>query len=276
MHGFLTEGRAYIDRLLAQTPDAPPSARAKALTGAGYIGYFLGDRAGALAQLEEGVDVARESGDRWHLAIALNLLGNICLYEGDVARTRALAEEGLAVSREQGNETFTAFSIFLLGFLALLASDLERAEALLEESTAVWRRLGNRQFFANALVRLGEVKLRQGRLDAARAHYAESLACAAEMRFMVTIIRCLYGLAGVWAARGEVGRAARLLGATEAHVKAMQVAMPPSERAAVDRHVAALRAGMGEEAFEAAYTEGGRMSLDETLAFAVEDEAPAG
>jgi hypothetical protein len=68
-------------------------------------------------------------------------------------------------------------------------------------------------------------------------------------------------------------RAARLLGAAAAAREAVGAPLPPAERGDVDRIAAAARAGLGGEAFAAAFAAGAAVPLD---VVAVEElDAPA-
>ena len=51
----------------------------------------------------------------------------------------------------------------------------------------------------------------------------------------------------------------------------MGAPLPPAELAEHDRSVAAARAGLGEEAFAAAWAAGRAMSLEEVTTFALRD-----
>ena len=59
------EGRRWLERGLAAAPEAPPGDRARALVYAGQLAHNLGDDAGALAHLDQGVTLARHLQDAW-------------------------------------------------------------------------------------------------------------------------------------------------------------------------------------------------------------------
>jgi hypothetical protein len=76
-------------------------------------------------------------------------------------------------------------------------------------------------------------------------------------------------------ARGQLERAARLLGATDALCAATRCPLDrpfhdPAER---QGHVSALRAGLGEKTFAAVYAEGKGWSSERAVAAALEDSA---
>jgi hypothetical protein len=84
----------------------------------------------------------------------------------------------------------------------------------------------------------------------------------------------LVGLAGSLAMLGQGERAARLYGAAEA-LQARTGATLPNQaaRALHERQVAALRAQLDPATFAAAWAEGRAMTLDEAIAYALEEPA---
>jgi hypothetical protein len=111
----------------------------------------------------------------------------------------------------------------------------------------------------------------QGNYGAARAHWMESLAIHRERGSKGGIAKGLEGLAAVAVAQAQPERAARLFGAAEGLREAMGAPLPPSDRAEYDRDVAAARTALGEEAFAAAWQAGRAMSLDDAVAFALDE-----
>lgn len=86
---------------------------------------------------------------------------------------------------------------------------------------------------------------------------------------------CLIEMANIAHAYRLARRAARLSGAADALLDAIGHVMRPTERAAVERTLGALRARLGEAAFAAAREEGREMSVEAavTAALATEHEA---
>ena len=77
---------------------------------------------------------------------------------------------------------------------------------------------------------------------------------------------CLEGLAGVAAAQGQPVGAARLFGAAAALRGAIGAPMEPARRAAYERHLAATRAQLTEEAFATAWAEGRALTPEQAVA----------
>jgi hypothetical protein len=87
---------------------------------------------------------------------------------------------------------------------------------------------------------------------------------------------CLDGLAAVDCAEGQPVRAARLFGAAEKWWLACATVRHAPEQLAYECDVANLRAQLVESALAAAWAEGRAMSLDEVLAYVLDDDSTPG
>ena len=67
-------------------------------------------------------------------------------------------------------------------------------------------------------------------------------------------------------------KAARLLGASEALLEKMGFGVQSSDLLEIERNVAATREQLDKVAFEAAWSDGRAMSLEQAIAFALEEE----
>jgi hypothetical protein len=119
-----------------------------------------------------------------------------------------------------------------LGWAALLRGNHAQAEALHEESLRLSQELGNKIIVSESL---------------------EGLACAAEIR-------------------GEAEWAARLFGAAEALRETLGIFHLPSELALREPYVSAAHSRLDEAAWKAAWEEGRAMTLDEAIAYALEED----
>jgi tetratricopeptide (TPR) repeat protein len=280
--GYLREGRAWLAVLLA----APGAAgrtrvRAKALDGAGLLAWYQGDYAAAGSLHGESLEIWRELEDEWSIPHALLGLGHAARAQGDLAGARARYEESLASWREVGDRRGIATSLRMLGHVAYLRGDVTTAGAHYEESLALLRDLSDHQELSDrlgmaaCLAGLAEVLRVRRDYAAARALHEESLELRRQEEDKRGVALCLARLAGVAVGQGQLERAARLLGATEALLEACSARMDdPLERIDYDRNVAAARAKLGAEAFAAAWAAGRAMSLEQAIAYALAAPAP--
>lgn len=125
---------------------------------------------------------------------------------------------------------------------------------------------------AFSFIGLGNVACAEGDYRRAEEMYEESLALSWELRDERWASQSLEGLAWVSCDQGQAKRAARLFGAAEALREAIGTPLLPSERAGHERHVATVRARLGEEALEQAWSQGRAMSLEQAVEYTLGED----
>jgi predicted ATPase len=266
LSGRLSEGRGWLDALSTSAQGTGTAAvRANALVGASWLTLSQGAYAEATALAEESLALYDSLGDRRGRAAALTNLVCVALDQGDTARARPLAEESLALRREVGDGWGICISLNNLGCLAAVDGNNAQAEAIFAEYLDLACARGDARGMADALHNLGEVVEAQG--DVARAHalLAEGLSLRREMGWVQGTVEGVEGIARALASEGHPSRAACLLGAGAALRVAKQTPLRPAEQDDRDRLVAAVREALGAEAFDAAWAEGGALSLEQAI-----------
>ena len=270
-HGPLSEGRRWLEMCLSEEDGASsPYARAKALNEAGWITVFQGDEGTAL--LEESLALFKELGDKAGIASALANLGHAAGLYSDIGRVGALREEAEALRREPLDPRAILKLLQFLGAATYYEGDQTRLVALTEENLALSRELGDTRSVVTCLILLGMISLTQDDQEGAAAPLKEALRLSHNLGDELNAFYCLLGLAGVAGSRGEPARAARLWGAAEILQEASGIRPPPVHRSEYeyeDRIVAA-RSRLGEGKFQAAWSEGRAMTLEETIEYALE------
>jgi predicted ATPase/transcriptional regulator with XRE-family HTH domain/Tfp pilus assembly protein PilF len=314
VHGYVTEGRVWLDRLLGRSStamerDQALTLRARILAAAAALATEQGDHARASAYAGESLDLYRSLGDQRRVAVVLNILGATAMRLGEYSRSVALYEESLAHFRALDIPQSIATVLNNLGTVARYQGEYTHAAALYEESLAIKRTLKDARGIAITLNNLGDVALDQGHLDraaqlfeqclalfrqqeeqwsialaltnlgdVARARgehlraldlYRQSLALYRDLRNYLDVGECLDGIAAVVCALGDPHRAARLLAAAAALRAALNMPVPPVERADQDRILAAARAALDDAAFAASRAAGQAMSPEDAIADAL-------
>ncbi len=242
------------------------AARAKALSGGGFLAWMQGDQATARSQLEESVALWREVGDKQGLAQALRFLSGSFESRGDYAAARPLAEESVELFREGEDRFGLGITLSRLGITALAQGDHAAARAALEEGVEICREIDDDWALALALRNLGIGAFREGEHEEAVARLAESLAVLQETGNPL-YMQNLELLAAAVAMQGNRRRAALLFGAAEALREAVGAFVLPLYRAEYDRGVAAARAGLTEATFNAAWSEGRAMTPEQAVEY---------
>jgi predicted ATPase/DNA-binding SARP family transcriptional activator len=267
------EGYSWLKRLLERGGEAAAAAvRARALQGAGELAVFLGDFHAARSSIEQGLALYRELDDKPGIAYALLVLGiQVAVAQEEWAAARPPLEECLALYRDLGDRPGIAAATEGLGYLTYLQGDRAAGRALLEKGLAMQRELGLMTCASHSALLLGHIARQEGQYALARSCYAESMAVLWEVRSSYALFYELAAFGCLAAAEGRLERAAQLYGAAERVGETAGVVMVPHERTWHDRAVAAARAGLGEQAFAAAWAAGRAMTLDEAVAYALKE-----
>jgi predicted ATPase/DNA-binding CsgD family transcriptional regulator len=277
IRGHYDEGRRSMEQALSvEGSDAmPASARAKALYVEGMMENYQGDHLSAESLLEESISLFRELNDKLGTAYALSNAGFAALGQGQPQKAITLTEEAVDLFLEVDEKWGAAIE---LGFLAVAwrdQGDHERAKRLAERGLALSREVGERQAISVALNTLATLAQAERDHERARELFGEGLTVSAELGNESDVVHCLEGLASIAGAEGSIVRAACLWGAAEALLEEIEVGVHTyvPDRSLHQSLVAAARARLDEEAFEAAWAEGRTMTPEQAIEYALEQEA---
>jgi predicted ATPase len=217
---------------------------------AGNAGPGGAERAEAFGT--EALGLFRALGDTGGQADVLFMLGTFGINSGDYPRAARSFADSLALLRERGDEKNTARGLGGLGTALLNLDDRAAAREMLEKSLVVARKYDDRWSTAMSLTLVGHADLADGDHARAQALLADAASLFADTGNLMYMQWCLEGLAGAAAARGDYERAAELDGARDALRAQIGVLLPPVYPAGYARTLAAARAGLTPETFDAA------------------------
>jgi hypothetical protein len=159
--------------------------------------------------------------------------------------------------------------------------DLERATSLLEEILALLQQIGASRGRSETLNELGYVSIARGAYARAAACLEESLRLSHREGDHRTVANSIEGLAAVAVSSHDVSAVSRsryaacLLGASVALRAAVVLPVLPVNRSTVGLADAVARGALGEATYAAALAEGRAMSLDQAVAYALDDVSTA-
>jgi predicted ATPase/DNA-binding CsgD family transcriptional regulator len=216
---------------------------------------------------EESVTLFQQMADTGGKARALWMLGLVLFSLGDLTTARMRLEECLRSSREIGDRRCIVYTLALTGYIAILEGQHAAGRTLLDESLVLAREIGDRRGIVWGLAGQGWVSLMQGDCDAARALFEESLIILNQLDYDYKsfIALSLEGLMGAAIGLGYYAWAARLGSAADSVRKAGGPAMPLVLYVVFDGFMSNVRAQLGEEAFQIAWSEGGKLTLVQVL-----------
>jgi predicted ATPase/class 3 adenylate cyclase/DNA-binding NarL/FixJ family response regulator len=270
-------------------------------SGIGVAQLNQGDLAGAAAQFREIAVEAEAAHDEIFRVDSLTFLGLALAFQGDTDAARAAAEAAIEAAAELGGFK-PGYAYVALATAALAAGDAARAQ---DATEAAWQHLGvlpanaasGRIFGAQAALAGGDLitarrwtddavatttgfRLMLALTNRARVAVAEgdpeqadrdahdALATAASTQAysgVPDVLECLTTLADDAGSRLE---AARLFGAAYAMRERMGAVRFKVWDNAYDASVAAVRDALGDNDFDAAWSEGAALSTEEAIAYA--------
>jgi predicted ATPase/DNA-binding SARP family transcriptional activator len=249
---------------------------AYSLDGLGLVAREQGDYAAARKFRSEGLALLRELGDKQALAGILQNMAVTEQCDGDLAEARALYETSLGHYRELGNKAGVAVSLYNLGTLLSALGDIESAYTRYEESRIRYEEVGDKRGVALSFVGLATVSHERHDNVAARAQYRESLMRLSALGDRRNIAVVLELTAFLDLAEENIVRGARILGAAETLRDTIGAPLTPGEQEEYDRMTGGTGPYRRHLEFARAWEEGSLMSLEQVIAFVLEDMAIGG
>jgi predicted ATPase/DNA-binding SARP family transcriptional activator len=169
------EGYEWLRKLLAASAGEQTLARAKLLSGAGWVAATLDYTDQAIAFAEESFALYRQFGDKKGMAFALVILGTRAFVRSDYERAATLFQEGCALYREAGEKAGLAQALVAMGYTADAQGNFEQAEKFYEECVMLSKDLGDQNEYSGALYFMGNSAAMQGNDARAMELYEEAL-----------------------------------------------------------------------------------------------------
>jgi non-specific serine/threonine protein kinase len=201
LYGSTSEGRAWVQRLLALPgADEPTAARASALLAGAWLESLAGDFTTARGFCQEALSLSREVGDGPLERMALHFSA-VAIIQQDLGAAEEYLHQAVACARAAGETVGEAASVQLLGMIACDRGDYTAAQPLAEEGLRLARLSGDAWSEGWSLGPLGRAVLGQAALDQARAILETGLSVARQPGSPPTLTAFILSLLG------EVGTA---------------------------------------------------------------------
>jgi len=233
----------------------------------GIWGWDRRDPEQVRARWEKSTDLFREVGDSIYLVNYLCHLAQFEFSMGYLDSAKKRLDEAGLLSQQMNRKRTWLTVLHASGNLAALLGDYDQARVSLQKGLALGEELGERMESLWCRVKLGSLALHQGNLLEARQLLIQSTKEFQADGTVHGVVFTLERLASLHVTKPKL--AIKLVGwADAAH---LQISDPRSsiEQADVDKIIAACIAKMGSSAFEEAYDEGQKMTMDEAVALAL-------
>jgi predicted ATPase/transcriptional regulator with XRE-family HTH domain len=273
LRGYQREGRQWMEVLLEY--EVPANLRAIALAVVGTMDYTQGDYESSKSHMQQSLELGKRMGDKVRAALAVYVLGLLALQSQEAEAARSQLEEALSLYLELGDDQIVASVRSHLGVLLLIQGDLDRATTMMEEGLALARKLGDRLGINNALYLLAQAAQAEGDHRLANRRFEEGVRLSEEIGDRANVGYFLEGLAVVAGVQGDVERSARLFGAAEGLLQAVEAPVYDyyEPNRSLYQHIkAAVRSQLGEVDFEEVRAEGRAMTFEQAVTHALEDD----
>lgn len=232
--------------------------------------HWMNDCESARHFLEESITIAQETQDVFTRMISVTDLGAVYQYEGKLEIAKEYLEEVKPLWAKSFKQSVAIVDTFL-GNIARIQGQHAVAETLLEGAFRVLREFEDKRSIAQALIFLGRLELDRADLIATERCSSEALILVRETNAWSYVPRLLDSFAYLYLAKNESYRAARLLGAADVCREQLGVPILPVERRDYEFSVSAIQAQLDQASFNAAWTEGRAMTMEQAIAFALEE-----
>ena len=272
-YSLLAEAAAWLGRALEMREQIPLPDRARLLIASGVLSTYRGESVRAERAFAEGLPVSRATGDAFDIAMALTSYGAVLNQQGAYDAAAALLEEGrtvaAAIDDPRQRAAMIGRALANLSVSARERGDIEAARSLTEAALDTYQGFDFDLAETRTLMDLGDIARDQGDVEQMVTHYQSCLARTGERGDMRVVYDALSGIASACTVWNQPRNAILLMGAAQAVRERVGLAMSmPSDAAATERSLAALRAAMSEPEFAAVWAEGRAMPLTQALAIA--------
>ncbi len=209
-HGYIAEGRKWLERLIARGAELPAHFRAKALMRLGWIAFVEGDYPQARHLDETSLTLFRAVDDKIGMADALNQMGLMAMYENDTRRASAYYAESLTLCDQAGYRLGRAVPLIgEAGRLLFQNKWSPHAKAICEEGIELCREMDDQSEQNRGHVYLALGAHFEGDDERAVRHLEKSVALGREAKDKRRLCWALLllGLAMSWVNRIEEGLA---------------------------------------------------------------------
>jgi predicted ATPase/class 3 adenylate cyclase len=270
---YLQEGAQRAAAVLAMPAEGvDPAVRARALEAAGGLAYWRGLHEQSRIYYDEALEIAQGLGDEPLLADEL--------YNSAFVRTVLQAqspelneglqrlEEALALYRKLGDEAGAARTLWGMGTVPYFREDWDSALRIFREAEAAFAGLDDEFMQGWVLHMLGSTEIRAGLLEDGKLHITGALRAMRHAGETTGMVLVLDDFADLAAAKGDLQRSLRLIGAARALEDATDTRLAAVTEDLMRRE--RYREALSLKDAQDLLAEGRTMSLDDAAAYALE------
>ena len=272
VRGDHTEGQQWLARVLEMRDVAAhPTEQAEVLTQlANHIVLKTGDIQ-AQPFVEQALLIARSHKDKHTTAKALVILGLISKYEKNFATAQAILRESQQLFQDVHDEWGYANATMALGSTFWEDENWATSLLLSQKAYAGFQKLGDRYFQSVTLRHIGFTSVNLGDLTNGIAALRESLLLAQQLHSKYEIGWTLWRFAEAVRQMDNFVRAVRLYEAARRNFENIGTWWQ-EDKIELEKILTACRAELDEAEFITAIEQGRLMTMEQAIAYALEDQ----
>jgi predicted ATPase/transcriptional regulator with XRE-family HTH domain len=272
MRSEFNEGRQWLGRVL-EMPDVTsfPDLYAAVLTQLAHHTWLQIEADEAKPMIEQALPVARSLGNPQILANALMVFGLVLMSEENFAAAQSTLEESMTLHRESGDKWGYALAVMCLASATHRNDDQAKALALNQQALRVFRELGETYFQSVCLWASGHLRAKLGDWKAGLGELRESLTLSRRLDSRLEVGAALLRLAEVEQHLEDPARTVRLYWAARSVYDSIGVRYS-GDNPNLEKRLASCRVALGEAAFTEAVEKGRAMTMEQAIAYALEEQ----
>ncbi len=269
--GAMADARSLAEQSLGiHRKHNHPWGCAHSLLQIGDVESLINRSASARPFFEQSLDLFDQVRDRWGKSQVYQSLGRMHLDLGEYDQARSRFEEKMKLDQSLQYISGMIGGLRDLGSLHFVQGLDEQAQKYYEEILAMCHQHGMKPDHYS-LFRLGLLALRQNNMSVAARRFVEMYNAIEGIDTISESRDLCWGFAAVASGTDQPERAARLSGAGQAILDKTGFMYPPFFRGILESHIQIARQQLGEVAFEALQTEGRVMTIEQAIAYALEE-----
>jgi predicted ATPase/DNA-binding SARP family transcriptional activator len=207
----IAEGDRWLGRALDACPEGgPPRRRARALSGAGTMAFYLGEFHKALSCHQQALELYRQAVDVPGEVFTLNNVAMSFGELGEEEKCLEMLEACLSQARQASLKKMICFAASNIGMRLSRLGQYARAEALLDEALHAARETNDPLMTAYLLHNIADTKRYQEKLEEAFSLYEASARIGLEGGSELVVAVNTWGKAHVLNRKGEIRTALAL------------------------------------------------------------------
>jgi predicted ATPase/DNA-binding SARP family transcriptional activator len=220
MHGYFSEGRHWLETVLAADPEVTKDQseltldqakrRGTALYYAASLAYLQSDLVTMQERSEQGLRLCRQCQDENGIANLQSILIYSKLTQGEFTLAAQLVQECILLYRACQDRWGLGFTLHTWGFILWQQAKHDQARSVLEESVELFNLLGDRVSIVFPLAILGSLEIQQGNREKGEAILTECLSLVKMLGDSLVTDWVMIEHAHLARTQGDYGRAEEL------------------------------------------------------------------